>query len=92
MHTSAFKLTQNTPGSFIVRVLLLSDGSELLSLIVHNHAAPQSNGGLIKASNRVLCQFLSCRCSLSLFQKKEEKEALLIFYNHTAEAKLQAIM
>lgn len=30
--------------------------------------------------------------SLSLFQKKEEKEALLVFYNHTAEAKLQAIM
>ncbi|XP_031155250.1 SWI/SNF-related matrix-associated actin-dependent regulator of chromatin subfamily A-like protein 1 isoform X3 [Sander lucioperca] len=25
-------------------------------------------------------------------QKREEKEALLIFYNHTAEAKLQAIM
>lgn len=26
------------------------------------------------------------------FQKMEEKEALLVFYNHTAEAKLQAIM
>uniref|UniRef100_A0A8C4HQK8 SWI/SNF-related matrix-associated actin-dependent regulator of chromatin subfamily A-like protein 1 n=1 Tax=Dicentrarchus labrax TaxID=13489 RepID=A0A8C4HQK8_DICLA len=26
------------------------------------------------------------------FEKKEEKEALLVFYNHTAEAKLQAIM
>lgn len=30
--------------------------------------------------------------SLSPVQKKEEKEALLIFYNHTAEAKLQAIV
>lgn len=52
-YTSAFKRTQNTPVGFILRVLIHSDGSEPLSLIVHNHTAPQSNGSLIRASNRV---------------------------------------
>ncbi|KAM4562016.1 SWI/SNF-related matrix-associated actin-dependent regulator of chromatin subfamily A-like protein 1 isoform 1-T1 [Fundulus diaphanus] len=32
------------------------------------------------------------RLSIDHHSKREEKEALLIFYNHTAEAKLQAIM
>lgn len=42
-----FKETQNTQASFISRVLIHSDGSESLSLIVYNHTAPQSNGSLI---------------------------------------------
>lgn len=60
MHTSAFKPTQNTSASSILRVCIHSDGSESLSLIVHNHTATHSNGSLIQTSNRVQCQFLSC--------------------------------
>ncbi|RCU34836.1 hypothetical protein DVA76_18955, partial [Acinetobacter baumannii] len=74
----------------ILRVCIHSDGSELLSLIVHNHTVSQSKSYQVIKQN-LLSVLILC-CSLSLFQKMAEKEALLIFYNHTAEAKLQAIM
>lgn len=83
-------LKQNTPAGFILRGLICSDGSELLILIVHNRADPLSNGCLIHTSEFSISSYLVL--SLSPAQKKEEKEALLVFYNHTAEAKLQAIM
>lgn len=80
-------MTQNTP----VRPYFPSNGSELLSMIVHNHSAHQSNGSHQIFKQNLLSVLILC-CFLSCFQKMEEKEALLVFYNHTAEAKLQAIM
>lgn len=83
-------VNQNTPAGFIVRGLICSDGSESLILMGHNHADPLSNGCLIYASESSISSYLVL--SSSPAQKKEEKDALLVFYNHTAEAKLQAIM
>lgn len=69
------KPAQNTPASRLLRAFIHSDGNELLSLIVYNHTAPQSNGSLIKSSNRISCQFLSRAITyLFLFRKSKRRK------------------
>lgn len=53
---SAFK--PESSSELILGVLICSDGSESLILIVHNRADPQSNGCLIHASESSISSYL----------------------------------